>query len=115
MSSVDLMLRYCIIAAAWHLACAWAQTFQSPYPLVDAFELAGSAEEQLLRSLGISFAGVASFLSATLRACESTARELLPAEPSAEARLKRHATSRSLPRGLRIARDPQPCAPPHRI
>lgn len=55
MSSVNLALRYLIIVAAWHLACAWAQTFQSPYPIADAFELAGTAEEQLFKSLGISW------------------------------------------------------------
>ncbi len=55
MSSVDLALRYLIIAVAWHLACAWVQTFQSPYPIADAFELAGTAEEQLFKSLGISW------------------------------------------------------------
>lgn len=55
MSSVDLALRYLIIVVAWHLACAWAQTFQSPYPIADAFELAGTAEEQLFKSLGISW------------------------------------------------------------
>ena len=55
MSSVDLALRYLIIAVAWHLACAWIQTFQSSYPITDAFELAGTAEEQLFKSLGISW------------------------------------------------------------
>lgn len=40
---------------AWHLACAWAQTFQSPYPIADACKLTGTAEEQLLKSLGISW------------------------------------------------------------
>lgn len=55
MSSVDLALRYLIIVVAWHLACAWVQAFQSPYPIADAFELAGTAEEQLFKSLGISW------------------------------------------------------------
>ncbi len=58
MSSVDLALRYLIIVVAWHLACAWVQTFQSPYPISDAFELAGTAEEQLFKSLGISWWGL---------------------------------------------------------
>lgn len=53
--STDLLLRYLIIAIAFNLACAWIQSFQSPWPLVDAFKLANSAEEQLLQSLGISF------------------------------------------------------------
>lgn len=52
--SLDLLLRYLIIAIAAHLACAWMHTFQSPWPLVDAFELADCAEEQLFRSLGVS-------------------------------------------------------------
>lgn len=58
MSSADLALRYLIIVVAWHLACAWAQTFQSPYPIADAFELAGTAEEKLFKSLGISWRGL---------------------------------------------------------
>ncbi len=58
MSSADLALRYLIIVVAWHLACAWAQTFQSPYPIADAFKLAGTAEEQLFKSLGISWRGL---------------------------------------------------------
>ena len=52
--SLDLLLRHLIIAIAAHLACAWTHTFQSPWPLVDAFELADCAEEQLFRSLGVS-------------------------------------------------------------
>lgn len=55
MRTADLMLRYTVIIAAWHLACAWIQTFQEPWPLVDAFELADNAEEQLFRSLGVRF------------------------------------------------------------
>ncbi len=55
MRTADLMLRYAIIIAAWHLGCAWIQTFQEPWPLVDAFELADNAEEQLFKSLGICF------------------------------------------------------------
>lgn len=55
MRTVDLLIRYTIIIVAWHLACAWIQTFQSPWPLVDAFELADSAEEQLFKSLGVRF------------------------------------------------------------
>ncbi len=56
--SADLLLRYFIISIAIHIACAWIQTFQSPWPLVDAFELAGTAEEQLFKSLGIRFASL---------------------------------------------------------
>lgn len=51
--SADLLLRYCVIVVAMHLACAWVHTFQSSWPLVDAFNLAESLEEQLIRSLGI--------------------------------------------------------------
>ena len=63
MKTVDLALRYAIIYAALQLACAWAQTFQSPWPLVDAFELAPTAEEQLFRSLGIRFRALLSTLA----------------------------------------------------
>lgn len=52
---LDLLLRYLIISIAMQLACAWIQTFQSPWPLADAFELAENAEEQLFQSLGVSF------------------------------------------------------------
>jgi len=45
MSAIDLVLRYAIISVAFQLACAWVHTFQSPWPLVDAFELASTAEE----------------------------------------------------------------------
>ena len=55
MSAIDLVLRYVIISVAFQLACAWAHTFQSPWPLVDAFELAPTAEDQLFKSLGIRF------------------------------------------------------------
>ena len=55
MSAIDLVLRYAIISVAFQLACAWVHTFQSPWPLVDAFELAPTAEEQLFKSLGIRF------------------------------------------------------------
>lgn len=55
MSAFNLALRYLIIAVAFQLACAWVQTFQSPWPLVDAFELAPTANEQLFRSLGMHF------------------------------------------------------------
>lgn len=51
--SMDLLLRYVIISIAIELTCAWMQTFQTPWPLVDAFELANNAEEQLFQSLGI--------------------------------------------------------------
>lgn len=53
--SFDLLLRYVIISIAFQLACAWIQSFQKPWPLVDSFELAESAEEQLFRSLGVKF------------------------------------------------------------
>lgn len=53
--SLDLLLRYLIISIAMQVACAWIQTFQSPWPLADAFELAENAEEQLFQSLGVSF------------------------------------------------------------
>ncbi len=58
MRAADLMLRYAIITIAWHLACAWIQAFQSPWPLLDAFELADSADEQLFKSLGVRFDAV---------------------------------------------------------
>lgn len=45
MSTIDLALRYVIISVAFQLACAWVHAFQSPWPLVDAFELASTAEE----------------------------------------------------------------------
>lgn len=45
MSAVDLVLRYAIISVAFQLACAWVHALQSPWPLVDAFELASTAEE----------------------------------------------------------------------
>lgn len=53
--TLDLVLRYATICVAYHLACAWAQAFQSPWPLVDAFELAESFDDQLFRSIGIKF------------------------------------------------------------
>lgn len=52
--SLDLVLRHIIITIAIHLAVAWLQAFQSPWPLVDAFELADCAEDQLFKSLGFS-------------------------------------------------------------
>lgn len=55
MNAIDLLLRYAIISLAFQLACAWAYTFQSPWPLVDAFQLAPSAERQLFQSLGVRF------------------------------------------------------------
>ena len=57
--NADLLLRYLIIAIALQLACAWIKEFGTPWPLVDAFELAESAEDQLFKSLGISFASLA--------------------------------------------------------
>ena len=51
---VDLLLRCAIIAAAASLACAWMQAFCEPWPLVDAFVLAPTAEVQVVRSLGVS-------------------------------------------------------------
>ncbi len=87
MMATDLMFRYAIIAIAWQLACAWIQAFQSPWPLVDAFELAGSAEEQLLRSLGIRF-DAGSF--------GSTARQLLMLFHTAIVRSAPRKTSRSV-------------------
>ena len=55
MSAIDLLIRYAIASLAFQLACAWAYTFQSPWPLVDAFQLAPSAESQLFQSLGVRF------------------------------------------------------------
>lgn len=55
MSTIDLALRYVIISVAFQFACAWVHAFQSPWPLIDAFELASTAEEQLFKSLGIRF------------------------------------------------------------
>lgn len=57
--NADLLLRYLIIAIALQLACAWIKEFGTPWPLTDAFELAESAEDQLFKSLGISFASLA--------------------------------------------------------
>ncbi len=51
--SLDLIMRYAVIALAAQLAAAWAQAFQEPWPLPGAFELAATAEEQLFRSLGV--------------------------------------------------------------
>ena len=51
--SLDLNMRYAIIALAAQLAAAWAQAFQEPWPLPGAFKLAATAEEQLFCSLGI--------------------------------------------------------------
>ena len=76
MSSVDLALRYLINAVAWHLACAWIQTFQSSYPIADAFELAGTAEEQLFKSLGISWRSLS---AAASRASAEEAPDCQPA------------------------------------
>lgn len=52
-STIDLALRYIIIATAIHLACAWEQAFHVSWPLPGAFELADTAEAQLFRSLGV--------------------------------------------------------------
>lgn len=57
--NADLLLRYLIITIAVQLACAWIKEVGTPWPLVDAFELAESAEDQLFKSLGISFASLA--------------------------------------------------------
>lgn len=57
--NADLLLRYLIIAIALQLACAWIKEFGTPWPLVDAFELAESAEDQLFKSMGISFSSLA--------------------------------------------------------
>ena len=65
--SLDLLLRYLVIVIAAHLACAWVQTFQSPWPLVDAFELADCAEEQLFKSLGVSLLSFKASLKPLLR------------------------------------------------
>ena len=65
--SLDLLLRYLIITIAAHLACAWMRTFQSPWPLVDAFELADCTEEQLFRSLGVSLSNFKASLKPLLR------------------------------------------------
>ncbi len=62
MSTIDLVLRYAIISIAFQLACAWAHTFQSPWPLADAFQLAPSVERQLFQSLGICFDSLAASL-----------------------------------------------------
>lgn len=62
MSAIDLFLRYAIISIAFHLACAWAHTFQSPWPLAGAFQLAPSVERQLFQSLGIRFDSLAASL-----------------------------------------------------
>ena len=62
MSAFDLLFRYVIISVAFQLACAWMHTFQSPWPLVDAFQLAPSVERQLFQSLGICFDSLAASL-----------------------------------------------------
>lgn len=75
----DLLLRYLIIALAAHLACAWVQAFQAPWPLIDAFELADTAEEQLFRSLGVRFEGMATIpiiANIIIRACATLAADL---------------------------------------
>lgn len=56
--SMDLMLRVLVVTVAFHLALAWLQAFQTPWPLEDAFELADSFEGQLFQSLGISFSSL---------------------------------------------------------
>ena len=56
--SADLILRLLVIHAAVQCACAWLQAFQTPWPLAGAFELADSFEEQLFKSLGISFSNL---------------------------------------------------------
>lgn len=53
----DLLLRYAIIQVAISLACAWIQAFYEPWPLVHAFDLADTAQEQLFQSLGVRFDG----------------------------------------------------------
>lgn len=53
--SFDLLLRYAIIQVAISLACVWMQTFSEPWPLVHAFDLADTAQEQLFQSLGMRF------------------------------------------------------------
>lgn len=62
MSAIDLLFRYVVISIAFQLACAWMHTFQSPWPLVDAFQLAPSVERQLFQSLGICFDSLAASL-----------------------------------------------------
>lgn len=62
MSAIDLLFRYAIISIAFQLACAWMHAFQSPWPLVDACELAPSAERQLFQSMGICFDSLAANL-----------------------------------------------------
>lgn len=53
----DLLLRCAIIQVAISLACAWIQSFYEPWPLVHAFDLADTAQEQLFQSLGVRFGG----------------------------------------------------------
>lgn len=55
---MDLLLRYLIIGIALQLACAWIKEFGLPWPLTDAFDLAENVEDQLFKSLGISFASL---------------------------------------------------------
>ena len=55
---IDLVARHLIILVAYHLACAWIQSFQLPWPLPNAFVLADSAEDQLFDSLGIKLESV---------------------------------------------------------
>lgn len=85
--SADLLLRLLVIMAAFHLACAWMQAFCSPWPLTDAFDLAGSFEEQLFQSLGISLSGlkealnykaVLSLIVKKLLEAESHQKRILP-------------------------------------
>ncbi len=68
--SIDLVLRVLVIVTATQLAFAWIQSFQTPWPLENAFELAHSFEEQLFWSLGISLQGIQSAIAAALVSLE---------------------------------------------
>lgn len=73
---IDLALRYLVIAITAHIACAWMQTFQSPWPLVDAFEPAGNAVDQLFQSLGFSLRGLKKTLSAASNGAVALSRSV---------------------------------------
>lgn len=68
----DLLLRYAIIQLAISLACTWIQSFYEPWPLVHAFDLADTAQEQLFQSLGARFGG--SLVGGVVLAILSTAK-----------------------------------------
>lgn len=84
--NADLLLRFLIIAIAVQLACAWMKEFGTPWPLADAFELAESAEDQLFKSLGISFANLAIPLAFYVRLAATSVHDAFACASSRGAR-----------------------------